>query len=367
MQKLSQLLQNEISDETLDNIEEFAPKMPEQKKNPTEMDILENVLAEYTIKQNISFSKDDVDIIRKLINVELDDTFITNLRTNPQRTEAMKKEIENREKKPHKTSEMRILNVKGMLPDLSLEVKKQGNRAIQSEVKPEVVYYSEGYDYKKMSVSSELANMSKAMMDKDANKFRPSDESPIVESGYEVKTLAIKDALPDITDYKKNPSKYEEVKVKEEIDEKALLESIMNVKFKPFYEDVQEELSQFEGFEVIDEDKEEEIANEQMFKELENFNKQTQKQEKPEKTDKIDSDAQRLLELIEEQKAKRRNKALVINKENTKDVNKVAETLEKVMDDQGSSELEIEGNLYNIIKTVKCSDDMNCLLTKNEN
>ena len=39
-----------------------------------------------------------------------------------------------------------------MLPDLSEALKKQGGRKIESEAKPQVVYYSEGYDVSTLSL-----------------------------------------------------------------------------------------------------------------------------------------------------------------------------------------------------------------------
>ena len=373
-QRLNLLLQNEIGDETLNNIEEFAPKEPVAP--PTEMEVLESVLAEYTIKQNLAFSKDDVDTIRKLINVELDEDFITDLRTNPQRTEAMRQEIENKEKQPHKTTEMLILNVKDLLPDLSKEMKKHGNGRIESEVKPDVVYYSEGYEVSKLSVSGDLANVSAAIHDEEANKFRPSDDLPIVENGYDVQTLSIKDVLPDIADYKKHPDKYETKKKPEEkIDEKALLNSIQNVQFKPFYENVQEEMSQFEGFEIVDNEREERLADEKALKELEKLNRKPVVHVKPKQTEKVKDEAQKLLDLIGEKQAERENKKQEEVKQetplpkesqpavvqNTAPVKKAPEVAEN------PTVCEIDGNSYNVVKSVKCGEKMVCYLTKKDN
>lgn len=359
-QRLNQLLQNEISDETLNNIDEFAPKTPVEPKVPTEMEVLENVLAEYTIKQNISFSKDDVDTIRKLIKVELDDEFINDLRTNPQRTEAMKQELENKEKKPHKTSEMLILNVKDLLPDLSKEMQKQGNKRIESEQKHDVVYYSEGYEVSKLTVTADLANMSKAIHDTDANKFRPSDDLPIVESGYDVETLSIKDALPSIEDYKKHPNKYEKKKVVEDVDEEALLNSIANVQFKPFYDNVQEEMNHFDGFEIVNKEQEEKMADEQLYKELNKLNDEAKKRAvKNTETAKVKDDAQKLLDKIEEQKIQNEVKKQVEDKPKV-------EEKPKIESESVPAACEIEGISYKFIKMVKCANNVSCCLAKND-
>ena len=144
------------------------------------------------------------------------------------------------------------LNVKDLLPNLSQELEKQGRKPIESEAKAEVVYFSEGYDVSKLSVSEELSDLSSALKIANANEYRPSDAVPIVENGYEVSTLSIKDELPDLNDVKANPNKYADKKPeKVVVDENALLQSISNVTFKPFYNDVEKELNQFENFEII--------------------------------------------------------------------------------------------------------------------
>ena len=361
--RISQLLQNEIGEDTLNNIEEFAPQTHEPPKPPSEIEILENVIAEYTIKQNLSFSKDDVDTIRKLINVELDETFIKDLRTNPKRTEEMQKEIENKEKRPHKTSEMIILNVKDLLPDLSKELKKQGNKKIESNAKPEVIYYSEGYEVSKLSVSSDLANVSKAVHEnKEATQYRPSDDLPIVEKGYDVQTLSIKDKLPDISEYKVNPLKYENKKPAAKADEKALLNSIANVQFKPFYEEVHEELNQFEGFEIIDNEAEEKKAEEQALKELEEYSKVQLKRKKPQQTPKIKDDAKKLMELIEEKQAERE-----IKKQASNNIQQQVSVIEKPQEKNNTPDVcKIDGVSYNIIKSVSCENNLSCYLAKDD-
>lgn len=362
-QRLNQLLQNEIGDETLNNIEEFALKEPNEPKHLSEIEILENIIADYTIKQNLSFSKDDVDSIKKLINVELDEDFVKDLRTNPQRTEAMKKELESREKKPHKTSEMLILNVKDLLPDLSKEVKKQGNKKIVSEAKPEVIYYSEGYEVSKLEVSSDLANVSEAIHNKDATKFRPSDDLPIAESGYDVSMLSIKDSLPDIADYRKNPQKYETKKVENKVDEKALLNSIQNVQFKPFYENVQEELSRFEGFEVINKEQEEDSFYDQNSGILEQIYTPEIPKIRPVQTPKVKDDAQKLLDLIGEQQAEREKKKL--SQESQLQQEKNLSSQNENQNNDKSSVCEIDGKLYSVIKSSICGSFI-CMLTKND-
>ena len=144
---LNQLLNTEINDETLKNINQYAISNP-IKKQVSKEQILENIATDYAISQNIIFTSKDMEILYKLISVELDQDFITDLRTNPQRTSEMKQEIQFFGDKAKKPSEIITMSVKDLLPDLSEALKKQGNKKIESEYKAETVYFSEGYDVK---------------------------------------------------------------------------------------------------------------------------------------------------------------------------------------------------------------------------
>ena len=92
IQKINDLLMAEISDETIENIKRKEVTNPIRPPHATEEDILENFITTLTIKQNISFSRDDVEALRKLISVEIDNNFVTDLRTNPERVKSMQKE-----------------------------------------------------------------------------------------------------------------------------------------------------------------------------------------------------------------------------------------------------------------------------------
>ncbi len=282
IEKINALLNSEISDETIKNIEQYTVTNPIEKR-PSHKELLENFVTAYTINQNITFTKEDIAALNKLMSVEIDNDFLTDLRTNPHRMEEMQKEIERNKAKPHKTSELLTLNVKDMLPDLSEALKKQGGRKIESEVKPQVVYYSEGYDVSTISLKDQLPDLSKEINNAEAYKSRPSDEIQLAESGYDVAKMSVSDELLDIEDMLKNPEKYETPAPTHVIaDEETLLKNISNVTFKPFYDgsenfevvnefdeanaptvsDMQEEFSQFdEGFEIIRD--EEEIPQEQ--------------------------------------------------------------------------------------------------------
>ncbi len=276
IERINELLKTEISDETIKSISAAAVTNP-IKVRPTKSKLLENLVTTYAINQNISFTREDIEALNKLISVELDNSFITDLRTNPQRTITMQKEIEERKLRHHKASDILTLNVKDMLPDLSKALKKQGGRRIESEVKPEVVYYSEGYDVDVLSTKNLLPDLSKHNLYDFDNEYKPSEEIVVNASGYDVKTLYTKDILPDLNEAKLHPEKFETEKRTDRVDEETLLKNIENVTFKPFYDgkeeieilnefetptvsQVEEEMNSFQDFEIID--KESEFYNE---------------------------------------------------------------------------------------------------------
>ena len=354
--RINQLMQLEITPETIDNLNQYIKAVASKPKKQTKSQILNNLLTTYSISQNISFSKEDVEAIKKIMNVELDSSFITDLSTNPARVKEVEEELAKQHTKPHKTSEVLTLNVKNLLPNLSQELEKQGNKPIVSEVKNDVVYYSEGYEVSKLSVSEELNNISTALQSKDDNEYRPSDFLPIVENGYEYSTLSIKNELPDLEDVKAHPEKYAEKKQeKVEVDENALLNSISNVTFKPFYTDVQEESNQFEEFEIINSESEQNIAE------------QSHKQASYTKEDRVNDDAARLLKLIETQQTQRALKkhALEEAREFKKELQKASKRNEEVKDSPQII-FEFEGQKYILLKTSSCGDSAECNLTQSE-
>lgn len=234
VEKIETLMSSEISDDAMRNASEFM-ESSEKNKRPSPLQILESLVTTYIMQQNITFTKDDIDALYKLINVEIDNDFITDLRTNPSRMQEMQDEIARQKAKPHKTSELLTLNVKDMLPDLSEALKKQGGRRIESEVKPQVVYASEGYDVSTLKLNMDLPDLSKEINNKDAYKARPSDDIQYVDTNYEVQKMSISNDLPDLEDMLKHPEKYETPEPEEvEVDEEALLKNITNVTFKPF-------------------------------------------------------------------------------------------------------------------------------------
>lgn len=285
---LNELLQSEISDAVIESIEKYAMSNPIESSRPAKEKLLENIITEYAISQNITFSSGDIDIIKRLSSVELDPDFLSDLRTNSDRTAEMANEITLSKTTKQNSSEILTLNVKDLLPNLSDALKKQGNKPIESEVKHDVVYFSEGYEVSTLSQDFDLPDLAKEIKNKRAYMSKPSAEVETVDQSYtdSVRKLSIS-GLPDLEDVIAHPEKYEEEKIEEPVaDENALLNSIMNVQFKPFDDgtrkfeiindfeeeespqepsptvaDIQKEFSQFANFEVAEYNSAEEINN----------------------------------------------------------------------------------------------------------
>lgn len=271
---IEQLLNMEVNDETIKNIEQYAVSNPIPVKVSKEK-MLEDIVTNYAVSQNIHFASEDIHTLYKLLNVELDEGFITDLRTNPQKTIEMEKDILVSGEKQKKPSEIITLKVKDMLPDLSEAMRKQGNKKIESNYKADTVYYSEGYEVSTLSLDETLPDLSVEINKKESYISKPSADYEIVDSNYTVgdSILKIASELPDLEDVLAHPEKYETSPAEEVVvDEKALLNNIANVQFKPFYDgtnefevlndiesapsvsDIQKEFSQFEGFEIAPEE-----------------------------------------------------------------------------------------------------------------
>ena len=241
---INKLLQSEITDSTLKDMENYLVSNPIKRKR-SKKEILEEFVTTYAVSQSISFTPEDINALEKLMSVEIDQDFLENLKLNPERKIEMDKEIKESSGASKKTSRPTVLKVKDMLPDLSEALKKQGGKEIKSEAKATTVYFSEGYDVKTLSIASELPDLSKELKKESAYKSKPSASYQIVDNTYEVETLSLSDQLPDLKDALAHPEKYQkEEPAKVEVDEKALLDNISNVSFKPFYDGSQ-------NFEVI--------------------------------------------------------------------------------------------------------------------
>ena len=236
---LLELLQNEVSEEILSNISDYIPFVPKPKK-VDKTKLLENFLSEFAIKQNILFTAKDVEALKKLMNVELDADFVTDLRTSIAKSDKTDKDTKKQAKNPADSDDVKTLKVHDILPDLSKELKKMGNRKIESDAPPQVVYYKEGYNVAKLNVNSELPDICEYVNKKEAWEYRPSDKVPFAIDGYKAPTITISEKLPDMKDVVAHPEKYKDKKiVKEKLDENALLQSLSHVEFKPFYEEKQ--------------------------------------------------------------------------------------------------------------------------------
>ena len=347
IEKINLLLNSEINDDTIKNIKEFAPMVSRPDKKPTHKEILENFVTSYTINQNLTFTSEDVDALYKIISVEIDNDFITDLRTNPKKAKEMQLEIEKRKGQTHKSSELLTLNVKDMLPDLSAALKQQGGKKIQSEYKPQTVYFEEGYEVKTLSINDNLPDLTIEINNKNAYTTRPSDEIQYAENGYDVDTMKLDGEFIDLNDIFKHPEKYEEQEeTKVVVDEEALLNSITNVSFKPFESDNKELKAETE------EDLTEPVI------EVEDNSKSKIRS---------DENSEKLLKIIENQKEERINKEL-----KTAEAKPIINTVKSVVKEEQltSSDIQtcyLDGELFNIVSKVEFSEQIGCYLAKNEN
>ena len=266
---MKQLINLEINDDTIRNIDKYAISNPIAKK-PSKKEILEDLVTTYAISQHISFTSEDIAIINKLISIEIDNDFLSDIRTNPDKVMKMEKDILDFGEKPKKPSEIVTLSVKDMLPDLSDALKKQGGKKIESNGRAETVYFSEGYEVKKLKFSDVLPDLAAEINKPSAYDSNPSADYELVDNSYVVDKLNISNSLPDLTDMLANPEKYSKPKAEKAIaDENALLKNITNVEFKPFYDgsqefevlneipsvdEIQQEFSQFDNFEIHHDD-----------------------------------------------------------------------------------------------------------------
>ena len=367
VEKINQLLNTEISDETINNISKYVVSVPIKSQKPTRKELLENFVLDFGIKKNITFTEEDIKAINKLMEVELDGDFVSNLATNPARVDIVRKEIENK-KVSHKSHGIMLLNVKDVLPDLSKELKKHSGKYIKSEAKPDVVYYSKGYDVSMLTVNKDdLPDLTIDLDKSEFNKYRPSDEIGLSEAGYEVETLSTNGSLPDLADAINNPEKYEEKKEVKKADENSLLQTLSNVEFKPFYDGDEnlEILNKFSDTEQISNFQEDFENTEQ-----EDIDKLEPKEEilldsqaKSRKT-RNDENARKLMELIEAQRIERYKKA-----EKIKEIRKEKE-LSKKNQNNSNSKKELQGSFdykglkYNIISSVNIAENIQCRLAQ---
>lgn len=400
IEKIQNLLNSEISEDTMKNISNFVVTNPIPLK-PSKNKILENLISEYTINQNITFTGSDVEALRKLINVEIDSDFVTDLKTNPEKLNKMQEEFQKHVSKPHNTSDIITLKVSEHLPNLAEALKKQGKKPIESEIKkPDIVYYSEGYEYSVLNVD-DLPDLSVEINNPDLNAPRPSDNIEYSVDGYDTPTLVLND-VPTIEDMLNHPEKYEEKPIKtttKEEDEAFLLNNITDVTFKPFFTDENKNsdiISQInenddKKVELVDNNfvaqeetnKEEESTT--VFEIQQEFNKISNNievitdendllSEQPKlqkrvvkKSFKHTKDAEDLLKLIEKQEAERKDKKAE-QKISVNDTEKIQNTNKKTTKQEDSfiGTCILDNEIYSIVSTSKISENIGCHLAKNE-
>lgn len=388
---INKLLGTEISDDTMRDIEKYAVSNPISK--PSKIKLLESMVSDYAISQNIIFEKEDVDILYKLMTVEFDKDFITDLRTNPENTIRMEKDILEYGDKPKKPSEIVILSVKDMLPDLSDALKKQGSKQIEYNHRAETIYYSEGYEVKTLSLKDSLPDLSKEIKKSTTFNSKPSAEFQVVDTSYSVgdNVLKISSDLPDLQDAFANPEKYAKPEKKEVVvDANALLQNISNVQFKPFYDgttefevineipsisDVQAELNQFAGFEVTEE---EQIINPSIQEERDDFSElynneyvdlDSPKENKTEVNHIQKTQFSPTAELMKKIEITKQERELRRAKITQNRIEQKAPIFQKPQESKTSTSIKciLDGESYNVVSSVNFDENKGCHLAKNEN
>ncbi len=414
----NELMASEISDTVMNDINKYTVSNPIANNKPSKEGMLEKIVTDYTVFQNITFNSDDIDILKKLISVELDPDFISDLRTNPNRTSEMEKEINAPKTERKKPSEILTLNVKDLLPNLSEALRKQGNRPIKSEVKPETVYFNEGYEVSTLSTDFDLPNLAKEIKNRKSQVSVPSAEVQTVDYSYSdsVQKLSIT-GLPDLKDVVAHPEKYKEEEPEVYVaDENALLNSIMNVKFKPFddgtrefeiinndiedspeenspsIEDIRNEFNQFENFHVADTDNANDVDNNydennsdepkdhlsETPEENNNYSDQTMpvktednslenlnltRQKPPKRTNKQKSTE--LINMIEIMKAERNKKRQLLSE--SKDKKPATENINTTTKSSSIVKCIIDGTNYDIIDSASITENIGFYLAKYNN
>lgn len=226
IKKLDKLLSMEVQDDTMKNISNYLVSNPIVEK-PSMEKILEGFITTYSVSNDITFTKDDISALQKIITVEFDNDFVTDLRVNPERTKQMQKEMEAYNKDVRKPAKIKTLNVKKELPDLSKLANK--NTKITSDYKVNAVDYGENCEVSTLQVDLDVDFSNASTTPKEKEKVT------LVEDNWETGTLKIADMLPDLNDALANPDKYKKPEPEKFVaDENTLLQGLSNITFKPF-------------------------------------------------------------------------------------------------------------------------------------
>ncbi len=381
MSCINQLLNSEINDDTLRNIEKYLVSNPIETPKRTKQETLERFVTDFAIKQNVTFTGKDIEALNKLISIEITPDFLADLRMNPDMIQVKKKEFEEVTEVSHKAEEIKTLNVHDLLPDLSKALKKQGNRQIESEVVPEIVYYSEGYEVSKLSVDSDMPDLSKEVNNKQAYVSKPSAQVEYSAEGYEFEKMTDLEGIPDLADVLKNPEKYDNEKPEpEKADEDSLLKSISNVQMKPFY-DGETEFDIVNKFEPEPEPEIEDLKAvsdaDELISLLSDEEKEDSKDENvemiiPHKYDKKtvkthkkrSEDAEKLLQLIQEKKQTKR----LERESRLPSVGPIEplKTEKEILEENAIKYCEINGEEYEILYDISFTASSGCCLARKD-
>ena len=324
---MNKLLRLELNDEIYSNTNEFLMSNP--IKIDPKVEILERLVSDYAINKNITFTEDDFIAIEKIMNVELDRDFVTDLRTNPELTKRMQKEMEEFDKETKKPSKIKTLKVKDLLPDLSEALIKQGGKKIESNYRPETVYYQKGYDVSIMSVSDYLPNLSEEITKNTSFEKEATQEYNLLDDSFEITTLHASNHLPDLSKEINTPQKSIITNTNnQEADPKKLLKNLNNVKFK--------DIDEKRNFEIINKDLQ-----------------QTKKDET------IKDTLSRKLTEIKTEKNLTEDKSLTHKLKNLKE-NNLTENVSE------NSKCVIGNEAYKIIQSISLKDNIGCYLAKND-
>lgn len=227
---INKLLELEINDDTLRNANKYLASNPIKK--PSKKEILENIVTTYAISQNIIFSSSDIEILNKLISIEIDNDFITDLRTNLSKTE--------------KEESTEIKSYESENDDLDPEFGSYFASKAESEIETKV----DNYGASVLVLDVDLPDLSAEINKKDAFAERPSAKYEVVDDSYSVGDNIIKDVanLPDMSDAVKNPNKYMSQKEVFVASEETLLKNIENVTFKSIGEPDNNQVIDIEEF-----------------------------------------------------------------------------------------------------------------------
>lgn len=372
IQRLNKLLTSEIQDDTIKNASNYLVSNPITQK-PSIEKILEGFVTNFSVSNNINFTKDDIDALHKIITVELDEDFVKDLRVNPERTKQMEQELKTYHKDVRKPSKIKTLNVKKDLPDLS-KVSSMTKKKVVSDYKVKPINYGMNCEVSTLEVSLDV--------DFSSTEVEPKEKETVKlrEDNWETETLNISDMLPDLEDALLNPDKYKRPEPEKFVaDENTLLQGLSHISFKPFDDGTRD-------FEIIndlsdlatlsDDDGGEKLSASEVQKELQKWNE----------LEHLGVPEEPKIEMFRTPAEPEKNEAIkqVKSMQNEQQVNQVqqkrVETFnhpnnpkqsherktETVNVDVNSTKCVWENKAFNVVSSVKFDEATGCHLAKNE-